>query len=319
MFKSILFAGLVLLSVHSTSVADPSSEGNYDDLQVFLKGFMSTYAGSSYIMSGCLSESSQSSLDRELASTYLYLLSGQLSEMMQAYESFLTLLSESCNECGLSSVSSSLRAGISQKGKIWYEINLLYNSKKIESSFETFFTQLKAKNWAGAGSSLGQITAVLVPYTKNVSLNALDMNTPAYQAWWKGLVSTLSLNPKKQGICAAFFLNLGNQTIQVATDFDKLNNGDLSGINTLFGDLANLLTWWQGKYTNDFCNFDMLEVALKSLKTKDGITQLFMRYFARAININSAYLAVAECSSNTYSCGQGVGTIFKYLIGWSIN
>jgi hypothetical protein len=247
----------------------------------------------------------------------MYLLSGQMDKVLQAYETFLTQLYSACNECGLSSVAASLKTGVSQKGKIWYEINLLYNSKKVESTFATLFSQLKAKQWTQAGSTMGQITNIVVPYTK-LNLSLVDLDTPTYQAFWKGLVNTLSLNYKKQGPCAAFLLKLGNQTIPTATDFDKLNNKDYSGFNTLFGDMATLLTWWQGNYATDFCHFDLLETDIKSLTTKDGFTQMLLRYATRALNINSAYLAVSECSSNTYSCGQGVGTIIKYLIGWSI-
>ena len=319
MIKLILISTCIFFVVSETSatLSDPSLDGNYEDLQSFLQGFMSTYADTSYDTSQCLSSSTQSALDQELASTYLYLLSGQLDNVLQAYETFLTQLYSACNECGLSSVAASLKVGVSQKGKIWYEINLLYNSKHLESTFATLFTQLKAKQWTQAGSTVGQITNIIVPYTK-VSLGLVDLDKPSYQAFWKGLVNTLSLNFKKQGPCAAFLLKLGNQTIPTATDFDMLNNGNYSGINTLFGDMAGLLTWWQGNYATDFCHFDLLETDLKSLTTKDGFTQMCLRYVARVLSINSAYLAVSECSSNTYSCGQGVGTIVKFLIGWSI-
>jgi len=206
-------------------------------------------------MSGCLSLATQSSLDQQLASTYGYILTGKFSELLPAYESFLQNLYQACNECGLSSVSKSLNSGISQKGKIWYEINLLYNSGKLEILFDQSIPQIKARNWGLVGQSFGQITSIVVPYVPNANLSLLEMSSADYQNWWKGLVSTLSVNAKKQGPCAIFLLNTGNQTIQVETDVSKIVAKDWSGFSTLFGDTAAFLSWYQGTYTSDICNF----------------------------------------------------------------
>lgn len=320
--KALLIASTIFLLASASNLkgADPApAYGNYADLQQFLQGFMFTYAGSSYDMSGCLTPATQSSLDQQLASTYGYILTGKFSELLPVYESFLQSLYQACNECGLSTVSSSLNAGISQKGKVWYEINLLYNSGNLEVLLDQSVPQIKAGNWGLVGQSFGQITGIVVPYVPQAKLSSLEMSTTDYQNWWKGLVSTLSINPKKQGSCAIFLLGVGNQTIAVETDFSKIMAKDWTGFNTVFGDLASFLTWYQKTYVTDICNFELLETNVAELATKDGMSQLLLNYATRASLINSAVNTIENCGLSTYSCGQAYGTIIKYLLGWSIN
>lgn len=321
MSKIILIAFGILALTSGTELrgSDPASSGNYDDLQMFLTGFMSGYTGTGYSMSDCLTEATQDNLNQILASTYFFMITEQLSEIKTAYVDFLKALSAACLQCGIGSVENSLNKGMSDKGKIWFEINAAYNFGKVEVAMKNALSQIKAKKYSDAGATLGQLTDVLIPFEQPSSLSApLTFESLAYQAWWKGLVSSLAVNNKKYGPCANFLLNFANTTIAPITDFDKLSKHDMSGFNTIFGDLATSLSYVNSKYTG-FCQFDLLISNIEDLGSKSGLEELLTRYASRAISINAAFINVKDCRANTYSCGQGYGVIIKYLINWSIN
>jgi hypothetical protein len=329
MSKHVLISCLLLSLAASSSLrgADPSSEGNYDDLQAFLSGFMSGYTGSASDMSKCLTPETQSNLDQILASTYGYIFTGKFAELKETYETFLHSMAQACGQCGLTTVESSLKTGMAAKGKIWYEVNLAYNYEKVEVAFKTAVSQIKEKNWAAAGNTVGQLTDLLVPFEATPVklmqfmevLTVKAFNTVTYQSWWKGLVNTLQISTKKQGPCALYLLNFGNSSIPLATDVYKINSNDWSGMNTLFGDAATLLTYVQKSYTTDICDVALLEQNIKDLFSKAGAFELASRYAAKASLINASYNNIKNCDVNMYTCGQAYGNMIKYLLNWSIN
>lgn len=329
MSKLVLISCLLLSMAASSSIrgADPAYDGNYNDLQSFLTGFMTGYTGSASDMSKCLSPETQSNLDQILASTYGYIFTGEFAELKETYETFLLSMAEACGQCGLTAVESSLKSGLSAKGKVWYEVNIVYNTPKIETAFKTTVSQLKSKQYTNAGQTLGQLTNVLIPFVNSpvqlmemlemLELKAFDET--AYKNWWKGLVASLQITNKKQGPCAVYLLNLGNTSVPVATDLYKVNNKDVSGFNTLFGDTASLLTYVQGSYTTDFCEFALLYQNFIDLFSKAGAFELASRYAAKASLINSSWNNIQNCQVNYYTCGQSYGNIVRYMLNWSIN
>jgi hypothetical protein len=321
MSKLVLIAlGLLALSSGmKLRGSDDQSEGNYDDLQAFLNGFMTGYTGQSANLQNCLSTETQNNLNKILASTYFFMITEQLSEIKSAYVEFLQTLSNACLECGVGSVEKSLNEGISEKGQIWFEVNLAYNFGKVETASKKIISQIESRDYLNAGVTVGELTNLLIPYQSASHLSSsLEFEQAAYQAWWRGLVSALAVNNKKYGACALYLLNFANTTIAPITDFEKLSHKDMSGFNTLFGDLATTLTYVKTKYTG-FCQFDLLIANIEDLFGKGGFTELLTRYGARAITINSAFVNIKDCSANTYSCGQGYGVVIKYLLNWSIN
>jgi len=282
---------------------------------------MDGYTGTAYNMSQCLTPSAQSQLDEILASTYGYIFTGQFSEVKSAYENFLLTLANDCGECGLTKVESSLKVGLQTKGKIWYEVNLVYNAKKVEESLQTFYSQITSKNFQAAGTTVGQLTDLLIPYESSpVNLNSfLDFNTAAYQTWWKGLVQALAINSKSQGPCAKFLLNFANTTIPVFTDITELHSKNMAGFNTLFGDATKPLSYIQTSYTTDFCDFDLLLANIQDLFSQTGLLELASRYATKASLINSSIVNIKNCDLNAYACGQAYGYIIKYLLNWAIN
>ena len=126
MSKIVLIAiGLVaLVSGKGLRASAADSQENYYELEQFLSGFMSGYTGAPADMTNCLTPATQDYLNQLLSSTYLYMFTEQISKIKEAYIEYLSTLSNACKECGLSSVSSSLQEGLTQKGKIWFEINL---------------------------------------------------------------------------------------------------------------------------------------------------------------------------------------------------
>lgn len=325
MSKSVLISCLLVSMALSSSIRapDPTADTNYDDLQAFLTGFMTGYTGSASDMSTCLNPQTQSNLDLILASTYGYIFTGQFAELKVTYEKFLTSLIGACGECGLTSVESSLSSGLSSKGKVWYEVNIVYNSPKLEQALKTTITQMQAKKWSDAGQTLGQMTGLLIPYvpaSPPVTLGSfLDFNTAAYQTWWKGLIAALAISPKRQGPCALYLLSFANTTIPVFNDVSTINSKDMSGFNTLFGDAAKTLTYVQSSYTTDFCDFALLQSNIIELFSKTGAIELASRYASKASLINSSIVNIQNCDLNAYSCGQGYGNVIKYMINWSIN
>jgi hypothetical protein len=288
---------------------------------------MSGYTGSAYNMSQCLTPETQSNLDEILASTYGYIFTGQFAVLKETYETFLHALAQACGECGLTTVETSLKTGISAKGKVWYEVNLAYNSKKVEQAYKTTVTQVKAKQWTNAGQTLGQLTDLLIPYESS-TIKLMDIievlqvkafDTVAYQNWWKGLVNALQINNKKQGPCALYLLNLGNSSLPLATDVYKINSKDWNGMNTLFGDSASILTYVQSSYTTDICDVALLQQNIIDLFSKAGAFELASRYAAKASLINASWTNIQNCDVNTYTCGQAYGNMVKYLLNWSIN
>ena len=329
MSKLVLISCLLLSMAASSSIrgADPTYDGNYNDLQSFLTGFMTGYTGQASVMSNCLTPETQSNLDQILASTYGYIFTGEFAGLKETYETFLHSLSQASAQCGLTSVESSLQSGLSAKGKVWYEVNIAYNTPKIEQAFKTVVSQLKSKQFEKAGETLGQLTNVLIPFVQTpvqfiemlemIELQAFDQ--VAYKNWWKGLVAALQISSKKQGPCALYLLNLGNTSVPVAGDLYKVNSKDMSGFNTLFGDTASLLTFVQGSYATDICDFALLNQNVVDLFSKAGAFELASRYAAKASLINSSFNNIQNCEINTYTCGQSYGNIIRYMLNWSIN
>jgi hypothetical protein len=321
MAKIVLIAFVVLALASATKLrgAEQAAPGNYDDLQEFLTGFMTGYTGSSENLAACLTESTQDNLNQILASTYFFMITEQFKDIKAAYVEFLQVLAKACYECGLGSVEESLRKGMTEKGKIWFEVNAAFHFGQVEVAMNKALGQLKDRKYSEAGATVGQLSNLLVPFEKRASLSAsLTFEPAAYQAWWKGLVSSLAVNNKKYGPCARYLLNFANTTIAPITDLDKLAKHDLSGFSTLFGDLATSLSYVNSQYTG-FCQFDLLYSNIEDLASKNGLEELLTRYASRAISINSAFINIKDCSANTYSCGQGYGVIIKYLLNWSIN
>lgn len=323
MSKSVLISCFLLSLAMSSSLRgpQPTPDTNYDDLQGFLTGFMTGYTGTGYNMSECLTPATQSQLDQILASTYGYIFTGKFSELKDTYEKFILSLANACGECGLTTVESSLKVGLQTKGKIWYEINLAYNSKKVEQAVESTITQMKAGQWTQAGQTLGQITDLLIPFESSPAKlgSFLDFNTASYQSWWKGLVSSLAISPKKQGPCAVFLLNFGNSTIPVFTDLTEIHDKQMKGFDTLFGDAAKTLTFIQTNYPSDICDFALLWSNVEEIFTKSGVIELASRYASKASLINSSVTNIKNCDLNAYACGQGYGNVVKYMLNWAIN
>lgn len=320
MSKSVLLViGLAaLVSASSLRVSDAESQENYFELQQFLGGFMTGYTGAPADMTNCLTPATQDYLNQLLGSTYLYMFSEQIIKIKEAYIEYLNTLSNACKECGLGRVSDSLKEGVTEKGKIWFDINLAFNFDKLEPAFAQIRTEISKGQYTEAGSTLGKLTALLVPYQPTpIVHSSLQFNTEDYKNWWKGLVKSLSVNTKRQGPCALFLLNFGNSSAIPVSDIDKILNNDKSGFQTIFGDFAQLLTSVQSY--NGVCMFDLLFSNIQDIATKDGLVELGSRYVARAITINAAVGSIRYCSSNTYSCGQGYGTIIKFMLNWSIN
>lgn len=291
---------------------------NFDDLQTFLQSFMNSYTGQDYPMSTCLTPQVQQTLNENLAATYGYILTLNYEGLKASYEQFLYTLGISCELCGLNQVQLSLTNGLSDKGKIWYEVNLMYNSQKVLSLFESFASKYKSQDWQGAGSVLGQLTGILIPFTQdssNLSLSAI--NTDGYLNFCKGLVNGLMIDPRKPGICSKFMLNFVNTTIQPVVDINKMTSGDMSGFNTFFGDLANALSTGLVGYTGG-CNFDLLEENVKELTTSEGMQVLATRYVSNIVKVDAAVTNIKNCNLNAYTCGLGIGTVVKYLANWSI-
>lgn len=314
----IAFCLVAFVSAGSLSGPDMESANNYNELELFLSGFLESYTGAPYNMTGCLSPSTQDYLNELLSSTYIYMFTNQIDKIEQAYIEYLSTLSKACEECGLITVSESLQAGLSQKGKIWFEVNLAFNFDKLEPAFTQTKTQLSKGQWAKAGSTLGALTSLLIPYTPSAPLHSsLSITINDYKNWWKGLVSTLSITTKRQGPCATFLLNFANSSATPLIDINKIMNDDMSGFNTLFGDLAQFLTSLESY--NGACMFDLLWYNIQDLATKDGLVELASRYAARALTINAAVDSIKNCDLNAFTCGQGFGTIIKYMLEWSIN
>ena len=291
---------------------------NFDDLQVFLQSFMNSYTGQTYQMETCLTPQIQSTLNQKLAATYGYLLTFNYEGLIDSYEQFLYTLGISCELCGLNQVQVSLANGLDEKGEFWYQVNLLFNSKRVMSLFESFASKYQSKDWAGAGSIIGQITGILIPFEQSkLTLSLSAFNTQGYLDFWKGLVSGLSSNPRKQGVCASYLLTFANQTVQPAIDVNKIVEGDNSGFLTLFGDLANALSYGKNGYTGG-CNFELLEENLGQIWTTEGAQTVFIRYLSNMPRVDAAIENLKNCDEHIFSCGQGTGQLIRYLLAWSI-
>jgi hypothetical protein len=315
MIKYVL---IFLISIsQSLTLSGPS--GNYQDLQTFLQSFMNTYTGSTYQMSTCLTPQIQATLDKNLANSYGYLLTLDFSGLLQSYETFLYNLVISCELCGLNQVQVSLNEGLNEKGQFWYQVNFLFHSQQVKSLFEKFGKKYSAQDWAGAGAALGQITLILVPFEQqalSMNFEAFDQNV--YQTWWKGFVNGLSANNRKLGPCAGFLLKFANSTIPAANDFSKINSKDMSGFNTIFGNMADSLTFGKTNYMNN-CNFELLKENTRSAMSVEGVKELLLRFLGNIAYCNSAVQKIQSCNENIFGCGQGYGTLIKYLLAWPIN
>lgn len=309
---------LMFLVFTAFSQTAPDSSDNFDDLQAFLQSFMNSYTGQAYPMSTCLTTQIQQTLNQNLAATYGYILTLNYEGLKNSYEQFLYTLGMSCELCGLNQVQVSLKNGLDQKGEFWYELNFMYNSKQVVSLFESFATKYKSQDWQGAGSVLGQLTGILIPFNQGASNLSLSIiNTDGYLQFWKGLVNGLMVNPRKPGVCSSFILKFANTTIQPVTDINKMMQGDKSGYYTFFGDLANALSAGMTGYTGG-CNFDLLEEELKQLATTEGLQVLATRYISNIVKVDAGVTNIKNCNVNAYTCGLGFGTVIRYLANWSI-
>lgn len=327
MSKLVLITlGLVVLSMGtSVQTSDSVFEGNYDHLEQFLSSFMNSYTGTNYTMATCLTPQIQAKLDQYLAASLGYLVILKFDEVLKAYESFLYNLAVSCEMCGLNQVQKSLEAGLTIKGKFWFELNLADNLKTVMTMLDTFGTEIKAKNNTASGATLGKITSMLVPYiaptpptpTPTLSLELEAFDQTVYLLWWKGLVTSLSINPKKIGPCGTFLTGVANNTVNPMRDLSTILSKNMGGFKTLFGDMAKSLTYMQ-TYTNT-CAFDSLKDNIIELTQPKAMSELLARYATRALSINSAIVNIKNCYTNIYSCGQAYGTIIKYMLNWSIN
>lgn len=319
MSKMILISFCIIGLVYGSGVrgVDPNIASNYDHIELFLSAFMNNYTHTQYNMSACLTPKTQANLDQILAASLGYLIFLDFEQVLSSYKQFLTSLADACEVCGLNQVEMSLKQGISEKSKVWFEINLAYNSEKILSLAESLKGELELKHYIAAGGILGDITSILIPFDASHQL-LLTFDQSMYLSWWKGFIYSLALNPKKPGPCNSFLNKFANQTVNSAMDISLLIQGKLSGFNTLFGDLANSLTFVKNNYT-DVCMFDQLEANIVELISKTGLQELFARYASRALTINAAIFNIKNCQASYYACGQGVGTIIKYLLNWSIN
>ncbi|OMJ82496.1 hypothetical protein SteCoe_16783 [Stentor coeruleus] len=319
MLKMVLISFYIIGLIYGSEVkvVDPNMAGNYDHIELFLSSFMNNYTHTQYNMSTCLTPKTQANLDQILASSLGYLILLDFDQVLQSYEQFLISLADACEICGLNQVEMSLKQGMSEKSKVWFEINLAYNSEKILNLVESLKGELELKHYIEAGGTLGTITSILIPFNPPHKLS-LNFDQSIYLSWWKGFIYTLSINPKKPGPCYAFLSKFANQTINPAMDISLLIQGKLLGFNNLFGDLAKSLTFVKTNYT-DVCMLDQLEANFIELFSKAGVEELFARYVSRALSINTSILNIKNCQMSFYACGQGVGTLIKYLLNWSIN
>ncbi|OMJ69189.1 hypothetical protein SteCoe_33146 [Stentor coeruleus] len=312
---SVCLLGLVCGS--SLRGIEPDMPMDYLRLEQFIESFMDNYTHTNYNMTNCLTAKTQSKLNQILAASLGYLMFLDFDKVLQSYEDFILSLASACNECGLYQVEVSLKNGISEKGKMWFGVNLAYNSVKVMELAQNFTQEMEKKDYISAGGSLGKITSMLIPFEPAHMLGSFDQNI--YITWWKGFIYTLAINPKKPGPCYYFLSNFSSQTVNSAMDIYSLSQGQMSGFNTLFGDLASSLTFVKANYTSDVCMFDQLESNILACFSQSGVEELFARFSARFLTINTAFLNIKNCGTSYYACGQGVATIIKYLLNWSIN
>lgn len=319
MSKFVLLSVCLLGIVCGSSLRgiEPDMPMDYLRLEQFLTSFMDNYTHTSYNMSDCLTPKTQSKLNQMLAASLGYLIFLDFDKVLQSYEDFILSLAEACSECGLKEVEVSLKNGISKKSKVWFEVNLAYNSEKVMELAQIFIQEMEKKDYISAGGSLGKITSMLIPYEPAHMLGSFDQNI--YMTWWKGFIYSLSMNPKKPGPCYYFLSNFSSHTVNPAMDIYSLSQGQISGFNTLFGDLASSLTFVKTNYTSDVCMFDQLESNFLACFSKTGMEEVFARFSARFVSINTAIVNIKNCGTSYYACGQGVATIIRYLLDWSIN
>ena len=331
MSKSVLIIlGLVVVSMGGVVQSlEDTAAGNYDNLELFLQSFMDSYTGTAYPMSTCLTPAIQAKLDQILAASVGWMVLLKFDEVMTSYKSFLYNLAISCEMCGLNEIQKSLEAGLTLKGKIWFELNLADNIEKISKMADTFVSQMQANNHTLAGATLGAMTSILVPYiaptptpTPTPTPKSLGMYTTfdqtTYQLWWKGMIVSLSINPKKMGPCATFLGGFANNTMNPASDLSMIMSHQWAGFKNVFGDIAGSLTFVQKNYTGS-CEFGTLYDNIDALMQKGGAAEILARYATRALSINTAVVNIKNCAENIYSCGQAYGTIIKYMLNWSIN
>ena len=278
---------------------------------------MNTYTGTAYNMTNCLTPAVESNLDQILAASVGYLITLNFNEVMTMYKEFLVQLADNCEVCGLSEVGKSLHLGMVAKGEFWFELNLAANLNNVEKQLTQFVSGMKSQNYAAAGTALGTITSILVPYMPSATLEMVQFSQIGYLTWWNGLIVSLSSNPKKLGPCATFLTGFGNNSVNAASDLSMILDKQWKGFKNFFGDLAAALTYGENTYKGS-CGFSALKESIDQILGGD-YKLLIERYALKAISINTAISNVKHCNVNLYSCGQGVGTIIKYLLSWSIN
>lgn len=319
MSKIVLITlGLAALSLANTldKPVDPEKP-TYNDVKLFVGSFMNAYTNTEYNLTDCFPEPIQNKLNQLIAASIGYLAFLDFTKVVDCYEQFLYNVATACGVCGLNQVEKSLMNGVDEKSLFWFEVNLAYHSEEIMGMFEIFAKEIENKKYIDAGATLGQITAILIPYKPALG-SILTFDAIGYQTWWKGAIYTLSINPKKYGPCAYFLGNFSIASTNAALDIDNLAYGHLNAFNTIFGDLASTLTFYQHNY-NDVCMFETLWENIAELMSKTGPSELASRYAARALAINAAIANVKNCDTSFYACGQGVATLVKYLLNWSIN
>ncbi|OMJ92372.1 hypothetical protein SteCoe_4925 [Stentor coeruleus] len=319
MSKIILITLCLAVLSLSTSVDKPidPEKVDYNDVKLVIGSFMNSYTNTEYNLTDCFPESIQNKLNQLIAASIGYLAFLDFTKVLDCYEQFLYEMATACGICGLNQVQKSLMNGIDEKSLFWFEINLAYHSEEIMGLLEIYANEIKKNKYSDAGATLGKITAILVPYD-SVLGSPFKFDSIGYQTWWKGAIYTLSINPKKYGPCAYFLGNFSIASTNAAVDIDNLAYGHLSAFNTLFGDLSSTLTFYQKNYT-DVCMFETLWENIVELASKTGVSELTARYAARALAINAAILNIKNCDTSFYACGQGVATLIKYLLNWSIN
>lgn len=316
--------GLAMISSGS-SLRGPleTSNGNYDDLELVIQAFMDSYTGTSYNMSVCLQNSTQANLDRLLVASLKYVLVLDFEDFLSAFEDFISALATECNKCGLNQVYFSLNNGIDAKGTLWYGVNLADNFDLILKNFKSYTELIAKKEFVQAGSMLGELTSVLIPYTPNASsqlgLRLKSTFSTNYMAWWKGFIQSLSISSTKLGSCGKFMTNFANSTLSAANDVNSILHRNITGAKNLFGDIASSLTYFQKFYHTGLCNFEGLKEDISELEGSNGLRLLLSRYVAYSGSINTAFLNLVNCTSNYAACGSAVGTLIKDLLGWSIN
>ncbi|OMJ84481.1 hypothetical protein SteCoe_14366 [Stentor coeruleus] len=320
MSKIVLIAlSLAALSLASSLDKPINPEKlDYEDIKVIIGSFMNTYTNSQYNLTNCFPESMQNKLNQFIAASIGYLAFLDFTKVLDCYEQFLFNLATECGVCGLNQVQKSLLNGVDDKSLFWFEINLAYHSKEVMGLFEIFAKEIENKKYTDAGSTLGQITAILIPYEQPALSSSFIFDASAYQSWWNGAIYTLSLNPKNYGRCAYFLGNFSIESTNTAIDIENLVLGHMSVFNTIFGDLASTLTFYKKNYTG-VCMFETLWENIAELASSTGASELAARYAARAMVINSAIMNIKNCDTSFYACGQGVATLIKYLLNWSIN